>query len=246
MSQYNFGIGSVTLVPAGATPTPVQVAVISDIQVDFSFDVKELRGQNQFPVDIARGNGKISGKAKNASIAGGLILAALGQGAVSTGTNTGVSGEAGVIPATPYQVTVANSATWVEDLGVVNLTSGKIMTRVASSPATGQYSVAAGIYTFAAADTTNNVQISYTFSTAGSGKTTVLSNSTMGGVAIAQYSLSLRNNYGGQSFGVDFPAVIIPKMSFVFKSEAYTEQDLDFSVFQSPTSSVIATLYTKE
>jgi hypothetical protein len=245
MSQYNFGIGSVTLIPAGATPTPVQIAVISDVSVDISFDIKELRGQFQFPVDVARGTGKITGKAKNASIAGGLILAALGQGSSGTGSVAGVTGEAGVVPATPYQVTTAQSATWTADLGVLDLTSGTILVRVAGTPTTGQYSVAAGVYTFAAADTTHNVAISYSYSVAG-GKTTSLNNAAMGAIAVSTFGLDVFNNYEGFGFGIQFPAVVIPKLSYAFKAEAYTDQDLDFQAFQSPTSQLICKFYTKE
>jgi hypothetical protein len=245
MSQFNFGLGSVTLIPAGATPTPVQIAVISDVSVDISFDIKELRGQFQFPVDVARGTGKITGKAKNASIAGGLILAALGQGTQTTGTVVGVTGEAWTVPISPFSVTVANSATWTTDLGVINLFTGKIMQRVASSPTTGEYSVTAGVYTFAAADTTNQVAISYGY-TSTSGKTTTLNNAAMGAIAVATFGLDIFNNYEGAVFGVRFPAVVIPKLSYAFKAEAYTDQDLDFQAFQSQTSLEICEFYTKE
>jgi hypothetical protein len=41
------------------------------------------------------------------------------------------------------------------------------MVRVASGPATGQYSVAAGVYTFAAADTTKTVFIDFAYTATG-------------------------------------------------------------------------------
>ena len=85
------------------------------------------------------------------------------------------------IPATPYHITVANGSTWTVDLGVMDASTGKVYTRVASAPATGQYSVASGgIYTFAAADTGNNVLISYLYTIASSGEKLTLTNAFQG------------------------------------------------------------------
>jgi hypothetical protein len=78
------------------------------------------------------------------------------------------------IPATPYQVTVAHADEWVpymlfdpHPFGVtpgVKDAAGNDMTKVDSAPTTGQYSVAAGAYTFAAADTGLIVYITYDYS----------------------------------------------------------------------------------
>lgn len=60
--------------------------------------------------------------------------------------------EAGTVPGlSPYQVTVSQSPAWSCDVAVTSA-SGTAFTRVSSAPAAGQYSVAAGVYTFNAAD----------------------------------------------------------------------------------------------
>lgn len=71
--------------------------------------------------------------------------------------------ENGTIPASPgpYTITVANSTDFVEDLGVTK--GGTPMTRVTSAPAAGQYSVAAGVYTFNATDENDAVVIRYRY-----------------------------------------------------------------------------------
>jgi hypothetical protein len=76
-------------------------------------------------------------------------------------TPTTVSDESHTVPTTPFQITVTGTATFLGDLGVTHL--GVPMTRVPSSPATGEYSVneATGLYTFAAADVAFVVLISY-------------------------------------------------------------------------------------
>ena len=55
------------------------------------------------------------------------------------------------IPSTPYQIAVSYSGlTWAEDVAVE--LDGVPATKVGGAPAAGQYAVAAGTYTFAAAD----------------------------------------------------------------------------------------------
>ena len=46
MAQYHFGLGALTMVPAGTNPTPVQFAVLQDVTLDIAYDIKKLRGQS--------------------------------------------------------------------------------------------------------------------------------------------------------------------------------------------------------
>lgn len=69
------------------------------------------------------------------------------------------------IPGSPFQVTVQDSADFLSDSGVVFYSNNAALTKVASSPAAGQYSVSAGVYTFNTADSTKQVQISYVTNT---------------------------------------------------------------------------------
>lgn len=50
---------------------------------------------------------------------------------------------------------------WASDAGVTYVATGAALTAVASAPATGQYSVAAGVYTFAAGDAGKAVVVNY-------------------------------------------------------------------------------------
>lgn len=70
--------------------------------------------------------------------------------------------EAKTIPAgTPWQVTVNGAATFSCDHRVT-FSSGTALARVTTAPTTGQYSVSsAGVYTFAAADASKAVNITY-------------------------------------------------------------------------------------
>src|SRR5690242_17098869 len=137
---------------------PEQFGILQDVQIDWDWTTKELWGQFQFPVDIARGQGKITGKARFARIFGAIYGDLFFGQTPSAGQLTVSENEAAVVPAgSPYEVTVANAADYVDDLGVYyasGATAGNRFTRVTTPAAAEQYSVnpATGIYTFAAAD----------------------------------------------------------------------------------------------
>lgn len=100
--------------------------------------------------------------------------------------------EAGVIPASPgpYTITVAEAASFVEDLGVTK--GGTPMTRVASAPAAGEYSVdeGTGIYTFNATDESDAVVISYRYEIDPADYTVTLPNLIVFGSAPPEGTLS--------------------------------------------------------
>jgi len=241
MAQYNFGTGGLYLVDASSPAQATQVGVLKDVSLDISFDTKELRGSYTFPVDVARAGGKIEGSASFAQISGRLINAILGGTQTAGATVIGSNNEAGTVPGTPYAITVANTTGW-SDLGVYNVTNSKFMTRVASSPATGQYSATAGVYTFAAADTTNSVQISYSYTSA-TANTVTLTNQLMG--SGTTYQISLWNTYKSKNVGVKLYAATLGKYSFSMPNEDFTEETLDFMGFADASNNVIS-VYTTE
>ena len=72
--------------------------------------------------------------------------------------------EKATVPASSaYTITVTNTTGW-NDGGVYDITANRIMTKVGSSPAVGQYSTSAGVYTFNASDASHSVSITYTTS----------------------------------------------------------------------------------
>jgi len=157
--------------------------VLQDVAIDFDFTNKPLWGQYQFPVAIARGQGKISGKAKFAQILAltyrdlfwGLSSAA-GQFAVSFNEAQSVPGSS------TYTITVTNSATYNDDLGVIYASTGKRFTRVSSVAAAGQYSVnfSTGVYTFYSGDASAAVEISYTYLPVTGGTKITITNQLLG------------------------------------------------------------------
>jgi hypothetical protein len=78
-------------------------------------------------------------------------------------SSTPAGSETDAVPGSPYKITVQNTGIVSGDSGVKYATTGSPLTKVASNPATGQYAVSAGVYTFSAGDNGAQVSISYTY-----------------------------------------------------------------------------------
>ena len=240
MSQYAFGSGNLFGIPktdhAGqviTTPSPVLFGTLQEGSVEINYDVKELHGQKQFPVAIARTKGKITGKAKVAQLNGMLLNSVFFGQTLTEGIVSIYVDETGqAIPATPHEVTptVPSSGTWAEDLGVIDA-NGSPMTRVASSPSTGQYSVNGGTYTFAAADEGNAVYINfgYTATSSTAVKSTVI-NAPMG--SAPSFKAELQIPFEGKNLMLTLPKCISTKLTFATKNEDFMVPEFDFSAFE--------------
>lgn len=213
-----------------ANGTPLNFGLVQEVTIDETASVKELYGQFQHPLAIARGTIKTTGKAKVARISG-LVLASLFYGVTPVAGQIATAfGEAGTIPATTtYTVTAANSATWVEDAGVIYATTGLPFTRVATGPTVGQYSVAAGIYTFAAADASAPVLLNYTYSIPTVGLTIPVTNQLLG--TTPTFGAKFFTTFQSKPISVQFPFCTTSKFSFGTKLEDFVMPEFDFSIF---------------
>lgn len=253
--QLAFGAGDIFGVPltdasgnAIVNPTPIKLGITQEIGVEFSGDLKELYGQNQFAVAIGRGKVKVSAKCKFAQMmAAGINSLFFGQ-TVTAGTLSGVYADVtgAAVPTTPFTITPVppSSGTWVEDLGVVNA-SGVAMTRVASGPTTGQYSVAAGVYTFAAADTGLMMFISYRYTATLTGaKKIAVQNLPMG--YAPTFKAYLQTVYGGKRALVVLYNATAPKLNlFATKLDDFNLPELNFSG-QSDAANNVADIWLQE
>ena len=229
--QQVFGAGNMYgLVLSGGVYVPQKFGTLQDVSIDYSFESKMLYGQNQFPVAIARGKGKITGKAKFANLQGAVLNNIIFGQTAAAGQTLFALAEAGTVPATtPWHVTTANAATFVDDLGVTYAATGLPFTRVASGPTIGQYSEAAGIYTFATADASAGVLIDYTYTTAAVGSTITLSNQLLGVAPVFQVVLPYK--YNGKTYLTKFNNALSSKLSMATKLDDFMipEFDMDFA-----------------
>ena len=241
MASFNFGVGSLFAVQTGiSNPTPAQFGTLQDIQIDMDFTNKPLMGQYQMAVAVARGGMKTTGKAKFATIDALVYNEVFFGQTRATGLLEAAANEAGTIPGSvTYTVTVTHSATFTTDLGVKYAATGVPFICVATGPTIGQYSFSAGVYTFAAADASTAVLISYAYTASTGGTKIVLNNQLMG--AAPQFQMNLMNTYQGKVLSLQLNACISTKLSLPFKNEDWTINEIDFEAF-TDASNVLGTI----
>lgn len=237
--MYSFGsgvlIGTRTDV---ANATPVNFGLVQEVTISEAATVKELYGQYQHPLAIARGTIKTTGKAKVARISG-LAFASLFYGTTILAGQLATSfAEAGVIPSSvAYTVAVANSATFVDDGGVTYAATGLPFTKVASAPTVGQYTVAAGVYTFAVADAGKAVLLSYTYTIPASGQKLAVTNQLLG--TTPTFQAQFFTTFQGQTVSLKLNNCTSSKLSFQTKLEDFVMPEFDFSCFADASGTVM-------
>lgn len=240
--MFSFGSGVLLGVRSDViNATPVNFGLIQEVALDISFDTKQLYGQYQYPVAVARGKAKFGGKAKLARISGIAfgdlffgITAVAGQVASAYGEGPTA------IPATPWTLVVANGATFVDDLGVINAATGLPLKKVAAAPTAGQYSVtvATGTYLFAAADNVSgiSVMISYTYTIAGTGEKIVVTNQLLG--TTPTFMCNLYTTFQGKALNVKMPNCVSSKLTFPTKLDDFVMPDFEFDVYGDAAGNV--------
>lgn len=229
MSQYVFATGQLYTTPVGGG-APLRIGALQDVSVEFSGDVKQLFGQYQFPLDVARGKTKIEGKIGTGNIdVSSFNELFFGQTVTAGSQKVQAINEAAAVPSSPgpYEVTVANDATFYLDLGVYLVSNGQPLKQVASSPSAGEYSVVDGVYTFnsAQADAAVLINYIYTASTAGSG-TLDISNQLMG--TTPKFQLLASQTYGGKAFTMCLYSVTADKLSLPLKQDDYLISEISY------------------
>lgn len=221
-----------------ADATPVNFGLVQEVQLDLQFTAKELYGQYQFPVAIARGQGKATGKAKMAQVSGLAFNNLFFGASLAAGQLATSFGEAQSVPAaTPYTVSVANAAAWQDDYGVVYAATGLPLTKAASAPGTGQYSVASGVYSFNAADAGKGVLISYAYAISGTGQRLTLANPLLG--TTPTFQAQLYTSFQGKAVNVKLFNCVSSKLSFATKLEDFVIPELDFDIFADTAGNVL-------
>lgn len=250
MPTIQFGSGILFCSPNAGNlatdPTPVRPFTIQDIKLEMKGKIEQLRGQNQFPDDTATGDKdgtfEFSMGQRDYNLLNQIFLADVVTAAGVSATDGGVTAVA--IPATPFQITPTppDSGTWLADEGVV-FSSGIALTAVPSSPAAGQYSVAAGVYTFSSADHTSglSVIIAYRYTVTGIGSTTQVNNQTQGyGPQFQALIIDKYKPISGVYSTVLLYAAKISDVSLPYKRSGYQMTDLKGQYFAASSGSRLA------
>jgi hypothetical protein len=222
--------------------TPVNVGFINEFSYDFSFETKQLFGQNQFPLLAARGTAKCSGKMKAATQSGLALNTLLLGGNWTAGTQYDVAQQTLTIAATNTMVPPSSGA-YNADLGVVYATganAGKPLTQVSAGPAAGQYSVnqATGVYTFNAGDVGASAVFSYayTFTSGATGQNQTIGNSLIG--TTPTFQMDYKTTLYGATYYLRLFQCIGAKWSMAHKITDFALPEYDFEFFANAAQQI--------
>jgi hypothetical protein len=226
-----------------ANPTPTNIGYINEFSTDFSFETKQLFGQNQFALLAARGTAKSTGKMKAATVSGQALNAVLFGGTWTQGTQydatttdpTAIPIGDTITPAVP------GGGVFNADLGVINAATGQPLTLVASGPIAGQYSVvvSTGVYTFAAADHTSgiSVKISFAYSqTAAAGQSMIITNQLIG--TTPTFQIDYKTTLYGATYYLRLYSAIGGKWSMSHKITDFVMPEYDFEFFANAAQQI--------
>lgn len=186
---------------------------------------------------MARGQSKITGKAKFGQIIGKHVNDLFFGQTMNAGQKLTALDEAQSVPASPpYTVTVTNSGAFVDDWGVRYSVTGLPLIRVSGSPVQGQYSVSAGTYTFASADAGAAVLISYRYTTA-SGVQLNIRQQLMG--FAPTFQVLLNEQYAGKQANLLLYSCVAEKLTFAIKNEDLVVPEFDFEAFSNAAGQVM-------
>lgn len=247
MSIAAFGPGILIATRTDIANAPaVNVGYCNEFSLDTAATNKELFGQNKFPLVVAQGTVKVSGKFKPATISGiAWNNTMFGQSFTSGGFTWNIDEAHSVpAPAGPYTVLVTDSATFDVDLGVRYAANLLPLQRVAAgSEAAGKYSVVQsgggkGTYTFAVADASVNLLFTYTKTVAG-GQSLIVTNTLIGTTPTFQldYYTAL-NQPTSKPFAVRLFSCVGSKLSLAAKLEDFIMPEQEFSVFANAAGQV--------
>jgi hypothetical protein len=236
--MYIFGSGVITATINNATdPTPLNIGLAQEISFDESYTTKTLYGQFRRPVAIGAGEIKATGKIKAARFSASIMGALLYGAPVTPGQTTTAFAEAATVPATtPFTVTVVNSATFTADQGVQDALTGFPLTKVAATPATGQYSEAAGVYTFAAADTGKHVLISYNYTTTLTGFNLAIGNPLLGPTQTFQLNIMTTDPVTNKVGTFQIYNSVIAKFALATKLSDFAMPEYDYEAFANASN----------
>lgn len=238
MSQYVFGTGQLFATPVGGG-APLRFGALQDVSVDFNGDIKQLFGQYQFALDVARGKTKVEWKASTGNVDATAYNQLFFDQEVAGGDELiQVLNETGTVPAmSTYTITAAHGADFVMDLGVYLETDATPLKQVAASPGPMEYTVdASGVYTFNVAQASAGMLLNYLYESPSTGGSLEIGNALMG--STPKFQLVLSQVYDGKQFTLILYSCVAEKLSLPLKQDDYLIGELSGQAFADAANRV--------
>lgn len=241
--EFGFGSGVLTGLRTddAGTNTPVRFGALQDVNVEFTGEIKELFATQQFPLDVARGKVKITGKAKVAEIKAVMFNELFFGQTLATGQLKYAWNESTTLGtgAASYTVTFSGSTPLV-DQGVFYYSTGNQLTAVSSGPSTaGQYAFvpATGVYSFSTFDASAGVLVNYTYKVA-TGFNIAGGNPLMG--VTPRFKATLFQTFENNQIVLVLNKCVSTRLTFPTRIDDYVIEDLDFSAFDDGSGNVFS------
>jgi len=218
--QLLAAINEAGVIPAAVTLT-TSAATASGSSLTFTATTGVVDGVTVTGTNIAAGTTVLSHTST------GVVLSQAVSGNVSSGAT---------ITFGP-SILVANSATFATDGGVSNAATGQPLTKVASAPTIGQYSVSAtGTYTFAAADAANAVVFSYTYTATTGGVVTTITNKDMGAAPL--FKTIYTTAYQNKRLTIQLNSCQVDDLKLSAKNDDFAIPEMSFSAFADSAGNI--------
>ena len=233
--------------------TPINIGYVNEFSLDETGETKELFGSYQYPLAVARGTIKATGKAKAALISGQALnifrAGATGTNGFSAGQLKASLGENATVPASgTFTVVGANGANFNQDLGVLYAATGLPLVKESAASlvgAAGEYYVSnTGTYTFDSLDASAGVKLSYAYNdtvTSDGGQTQIVQNQLIG--FAPTFQIDYVTQFQGKSFYLRLYSVICTKLTSSFKLTDFFMPELDFNVQANSAGNVYEVSY---
>ncbi len=224
-----------------AVPAPVNIGYAQELTIDTAATPKELYGQNQYPLAIARGTIKATGKIKAATLSGLAWNACFFGQTFTPGGYAWTVAEQHTLSTTTQQVD--NFTDFQDDLGVVYAGTGLPLQEVAAgSEDTGYYSVSTsdGTYTFSTTDSTSWLSFTYTTAQSTVGQSLLVENQLLGQTPVFQLDYYTNfNQPQAKPFAVRLFNCVGSKITLATKLEDFVMPEFDFAFFANAAGNPI-------
>lgn len=244
---YVFGAGSalVRVLDASGVYQARQIPTLKEVSLKFDGKLESQFGSAVYAEDAASGERKITGTIKFGAVGMKLLNMIVFGGTRTAGTPKVVIGE--VQTPVVHVATITNTTGVAVDHGALSGVDGYPFTRVAATPALGEYVFdgSAGTYTFNASETRDTtVRLSYRWTDSTVGATYELGNPLQG--TLADMELTLWKPRFTKGLGVILYHVVLSGLDLSSKGSAYTDPSANFEAFVDQTLASPGQIFSTE
>lgn len=230
-NNISFGIGEVYLLSnKDGVITPKRLFGLQDLSINFSGDTAQLQTDSRFPLAIAATGMTVTGSFTLGSLAYDVLAEFIFNAEKQVGSIKDNEVSITLTKAEPTDTTITYQATdYRQDLGVI-YKSGAQLERVENSVTltAGKYKVSdEGLYTFAAADDSQNVYVRFDSLSTTEGDMWVIKNSKMG--LTNSFKIETISYYNGKRQGIILNNCIMTSADISKSNTDFTKPAISFS-----------------